>query len=264
MTKNNSKKPLPRLPSRALRNGISLNTKAPDRAVSSSLLPASSGIGKKARVFIVDDHTFMRHGLVKFLSSQPEIEVCGEAENALDALTAIGKLRPDVVLTDIVLPGKSGLELVKDIRTMYPEIHILVISLHEESYYAERVLHAGAHGYIIKRDGDSQLLTAIQKVLAGQIFVSESIAGKILQIFSRGRTAATDSPAHGLTDRELQVFELIGQARTTRAIAEALHISVKTAEAHRSNIKEKLNISGGPELIRLAVRWVESKTASLN
>ncbi len=257
-------KPLSRLESRSLRNGLSLNRKAKEKAAGSSLLPITSAFGKKIRIFIVDDHTFMRHGLVKFLSSQPEIIVCGEADNALDGLTLIGKLRPDIVLTDIVLPGKSGLELVKDIRTMYPEIHVLVISLHEESYYAERVLHAGAHGYIIKRDGDSQLLTAIQRILAGQIFVSESIAGKILQIFSRGRTEATDSPAQGLTDRELQVFELIGQARTTRNIAEALHISVKTAEAHRSNIKEKLNITGGPELIRLAVRWVESKIAVLN
>jgi len=264
MTKINSKKPLSRTESRSIRNSLSLKHKASERAASSSILPTSSMFGKKARIFIVDDHTFMRHGLSKFLASQSEIVVCGESDNALDALTMIGRLKPDIVLTDIVLPGKSGLELVKDIRAMYPEIAVLVISLHEESYYAERVLHAGARGYIIKRDGDSQLLMAIQRVLAGQIYVSESIAGKILQIFSRGRTEAADSPTQGLTDRELQVFELIGQARTTRDIAETLHISVKTAEAHRSNIKEKLNIRGGPELIRMAVRWVESKAAVLN
>lgn len=264
MTKINSKKLPSRVESRSLRNGVSLKRQAIERSASSSLLPNSSAFGKKARIFIVDDHTFMRHGLAKFLASQPELIVCGEASNALDALTMIGKLKPDIVLTDIVLPGKSGLELTKDLRAMYPEIIVLVISLHEESYYAERVLHAGARGYIIKRDGDTQLLSAIQRVLSGQIYVSESIAGKILQIFSRGRTEAADSPVQGMTDRELQVFELIGQARTTRDIAETLHISVKTAEAHRSNIKEKLNIRGGPELIRLAVRWVESKSAILS
>lgn len=246
---------------RSLRNGDSLKLRANRKASSGSLLPISSAFGKKARIFIVDDHTFMRHGLSKFLSSQPELIVCGEADNALDALTMIGKLKPDIVLTDIVLPGKSGLELTKDIRTTYPNVIVLVLSLHEESYYAERVLHAGARGYIIKRDGDTELLTAIRRVLAGQIFVSESIAGQILQIFSNGRTSATDSPVQGMTDRELQVFELIGQARTTRNIGEILHISVKTAEAHRSNIKAKLNISGGNELIRLAVRWVESRAA---
>lgn len=219
--------------------------------------PAPLG-ARKARIFLVDDHPFMRHGLSEFIANQPNMVVCGEADNARDALTAIDQLKPDMVITDIILPGKSGLELTKDLRAMHPDIAILVMSMHDEPYYAERVLHAGARGYLMKREGSTKLITAIQQVLDGHTYVSESIANRILESLSRGRTEG-DSPVEKLTDRELEVFELIGQARTSRDIAEQLRISIKTVEAHRANIKEKLNLKGGPELIRLAVRWVESK-----
>ena len=217
--------------------------------------------GKKTRIFLVDDHPFMRHGLSEFIANQPNLVVCGEADNARDALTAIDRIKPDLVITDIILPGKSGLELTKDIRAMHPEIMILVMSMHDEPYYAERVLHAGARGYLMKREGGTKLVTAIQRVLEGHVYVSESIANRILESFSRGVSDSNGSPVQKLTDRELEVFELIGQARTSREIAESLHISIKTVEAHRANIKEKLNLKGGPELIRLAVRWVESKNS---
>ncbi|MEW6155875.1 MAG: response regulator transcription factor [Verrucomicrobiota bacterium] len=213
------------------------------------------------KILVVDDHPIMRQGLAQLIEAEPDLAVCGQAENAFAALEAIGVLHPDLVLADISLPGKSGLELIKDIQAMYPGLTVLVISMHDEAIYAERVLRAGGRGYIMKQEGGKKLMQAIRQVLNGQIYVSEKISSKILEIFS-GRRGESASPIEKLTDREFEVFQLIGQGNETRAIAEKLHLSVKTVEVHRANIKEKLQIKSATELIRYAVRWTESQASS--
>ena len=209
------------------------------------------------RILIVDDHPMMRQGLAQLIGNEPDLIVCCEAENAHQALDAIQNQAPDLVLADITLPDKSGIELIKDIQAMYPGLAVLVISMHDESLYAERVLRAGGRGYIMKQEGGRKLLEAIRHVLTGQIYVSEKMSAKILEIFSGRRLEASKSPVENLTDREFEVFQLIGQGKGTRQIAEKLHLSVKTVEVHRVNVKAKLKLESSSELIRFAVRWVE-------
>ncbi len=209
------------------------------------------------RILIVDDHPMMRQGLAQLIGNEPDLIVCCEAENAHQALDAIQNQAPDLVLADITLPDKSGIELIKDIQAMYPGLAVLVISMHDESLYAERVLRAGGRGYIMKQEGGRKLLEAIRHVLTGQIYVSEKMSAKILEIFSGRRQEARKSPVENLTDREFEVFQLIGQGKGTRQIAEKLHLSVKTVEVHRVNVKAKLKLESSSELIRFAVRWVE-------
>ena len=217
--------------------------------------PASN----KRRIFIVDDHPMMRQGLAQLIGAESDLMICGEAENAESALDGIGSLKPDLVLADISLPGKNGLELIKDFHALQPGLPVLVISMHDESLYAERVLRAGGRGYIMKQEGGKKLMQAIRQVLAGKIYVSEKMSADILEIFSGRRAGAEGSPVEQLTDREFEVFQLLGQGKGTRAIAEKLHLSVKTVEAHRANIKAKLKLKSAPELIRFAVRWSESQ-----
>ncbi|HXF11245.1 MAG TPA: response regulator transcription factor [Desulfuromonadaceae bacterium] len=214
----------------------------------------------KKRLLIVDDHPMMRQGLAQLIDVEPDLSVCGEAENAEQAVQVIDSLKPDLVLADISLPGKNGLELIKDFQSICPGLPVLVISMHDESLYAERVLRAGGRGYIMKQEGGKKLMQAIRQVLAGQIYVSEKMSSEILEIFS-GRRDGGDSPVETLSDREFEVFQLLGQGKTTRDIAEQLHLSVKTVEVHRVNIKKKLKQKSSAELIRFAVRWVESQGA---
>jgi len=213
------------------------------------------------QIFIVDDHPLFREGLVGLVKRETDLAVCGEADNAPQALSAIESLKPDLVLADIGLPGKSGLELVKDIRAVRPELAVLVISMHDETLYAERVLRAGGRGYIMKQEGGKKLMQAIRQVLDGKIYVSEKMSADILEIFSGRRAGAEGSPVEQLTDREFEVFQLLGPGKGTRDIAEKLHLSVKTVEAHRANIKTKLKLKSSPELIRSAVRWSEAQGA---
>ena len=213
----------------------------------------------KKRVFIVDDHPMMRQGLAQIIGPEPDLAICGEAENAEQALDSIGVCKPDLVLADISLPGKNGLELIKDFQALQPGLPVLVISMHDESLYAERVLRAGGRGYIMKQEGGKKLILAIRQVLEGKIYVSEKMSADILETFS-GRPAGTEgSPVEKLTDREFEVFQFIGQGTGTRQTAEKLHLSVKTVEAHRANIKAKLKLKSATELIRFAVRWSESQ-----
>jgi DNA-binding NarL/FixJ family response regulator len=211
------------------------------------------------KILIVDDHPMMRQGLVQLIGNEPDLCVCGEAENGRLAMDMIGKEKPDLVLLDITLPGRSGLELIKDFKALNPLIDVLVISMHDESLYAERVLRAGGRGYIMKQEGGKKLMQAIRRVLNGQIYVSDSISAKILEVFSGKRARSGESAVEGLTDREFEVFQLIGQGQSTRQIADALHVSAKTIEVHRVNIKQKLKLHTAAELIRYAVRWVESR-----
>ncbi len=213
----------------------------------------------KTKVLIVDDHPMMRQGLAQLIHNESDLAVCGEAEDTRAAMAAIAAAQPDLVLADISLPDKSGLEFIKDLQALHPALPVLVISMHDESLYAERVLHAGGRGYIMKQEGGKKLMQAIRQVLSGQMYVSEKMSAKILEIFSGRRSEAGRSPVERLTDREFEVFQLIGQGRATREIAGQLHISVKTVEVHRVNIKQKLQVETVAELIRHAVRWVESQ-----
>jgi len=222
----------------------------------------SSAARNKKRILIIDDHPMMRQGLAQLIGAEADLTVCGESENAGQALDAIRAVEPDLVLADISLPDKSGLELIKDFQSVRPGLPVLVISMHDESLYAERVLRAGGRGYIMKQEGGKKLMEAIRQVLDGQIYVSEKMSARILEIFSGRREDAECSPVGKLTDREFEVFQLIGQGKSTKEIATGLHLSAKTVEVHRINIKQKLNLKSAPELIRYAVRWIETESAS--
>jgi DNA-binding NarL/FixJ family response regulator len=215
----------------------------------------------KTKILIVDDHPMMRQGLVQLIDNEPDLAASGEAETAEQALSMIGQTHPDLVLADISMAGKSGLELIKDVHALQPGLPVLVISMHDESLYAERVLRAGGRGYIMKQEGGKQIMHAIRHVLSGQVYVSPKMSGKILEIFSGRRAQSGSSAVEQLTDREFEVFQLIGQGKGTRQIAEQLHISVKTVEVHRQHIKEKLKLTDAPSLARCAVQWVESQSA---
>ena len=218
-----------------------------------------SAAQKTKRIFIVDDHPMMRQGLVQIIGAEKDLSICGEAENAERALDAINSLKPDLVLADISLPGKNGLELIKDFHSLQPGLPVLVISMHDESLYAGRVLRAGGRGYIMKQEGGKKLMQAIRQVLEGKIYVSEKMSADILETFSGHRAGTGSSPVEKLTDREFEVFQFIAQGKGTREIAQKLHLSVKTVEVHRANIKAKLKLQSVSELIRYAVRWSESQ-----
>ena len=215
---------------------------------------------KKKRILIVDDHPMMREGLVQLISHEKDLEACGEAGVAHEALEKINESKPDLVLTDITLPGKSGIELIKDIKAIQPDALVLVISMHDEALYVERVLRAGGRGYIMKQEGGKKIMEAIRQVLEGKIYVSGKMSDKILEIFSGKRPEDATTPIEKLTDREFEVFQLIGKGLSTIQMAEHLHLSPKTIEVHRANIKAKLQIGTAPELLRYAVRWLESQT----
>jgi len=213
------------------------------------------------RILIVDDHPMMRQGLAQLIAAEPDLAVQSEAHTGGQALDLVTARKPDLVLLDISLPDRNGLELIKDIRTLRPEARILAVSMHDEAIYAERVLRAGAHGYIMKQEGGKKLMEAVRQVLSGKIYVSEKISARILETFSGQRGAASGSPVERLSDREFEVFQLIGEGKGTREIAGHLHLSVKTVEVHRANIKIKLQIKSATDLVRYAVRWAEAQGA---
>jgi len=204
----------------------------------------------------------MRQGLAQLINSEPDLEVCSEADTAAQALHLVGASKADLILVDISLPDKNGLELIKDIRALFPSLLILVVSMHDESLYAGRVLRAGARGYLMKQEGGKKLMEAIRQILAGQIYVSEKMSATILEIFSGRRNHDGGSPMERLTDREFEVFQLVGEGKGTRDIAVHLHLSVKTVEVHRASIKEKLHLKTATDLVRYALRWSESHGTS--
>ena len=216
---------------------------------------------KQRRVLLVDDHPIMRHGLAQLIRMEPGLDVCGEAGSACDGLTAVGKLKPDLAVVDLTLPDKNGLELIKDIQAMYPGTQTIVLSMHDESLYAERALRAGARGYVMKETAAENLITAIQRVVSGGIYVSDAMASRMLEQVTGQRGKSGSTGVDQLTDRELEVLEMIGKGTPTKIIADKLNISARTVEAHRAHIKEKLGITDGPALVRYAVQWVESRVA---
>jgi DNA-binding NarL/FixJ family response regulator len=213
----------------------------------------------RKRILIVDDHPMMRQGLAQLINHESDLGVCCEAGTAAKALALAASRQLDLVLADLSLPDRNGLELIKDLQVYHPALPVLVISTHDESLYAERVLRAGGRGYIMKQEGGKMLMQAIRQVLAGRIYVSEKMSAKILEIFSGRRTQAASSLEELLSDREFEVFQLIGQGKGTREIANYLHLSVKTIEVHRLNIRQKLKLKTGLELVRYAIRWTDAQ-----
>ncbi len=213
--------------------------------------------GKK-RILLVDDHGIVREGIAELVNGHNEFVICGSVATAGEAMDAVMKLKPDLVVADLSLEGGSGLDLIKNLKALNPLQKILVLSMHDESLYAERALRAGAHGYVMKRAESATVLQAIRAVLDGQVFLSAAMRDRMLQKVV-GNTAKPDATgmAH-LSDREMEVFQLIGQGRTTRLIAKQLHISVSTVETHRGHLKEKLNLANSTELMRRAVEWVST------
>ncbi len=211
----------------------------------------------RAKVLLVDDHAVVRYGIAQLINRQTDMVVCGEEEDASKAMSAIGKLRPDLVIADISLKDSSGLELMRNIKAQFPGLAVLVVSVHDESIYAEIAFRAGALGYLMKEEALDKILTAIRRVLTGAIYVSETLAAKMLQQQVRGQTDIHESPVKGLSDREMEVFQLIGQWKKTREIADELHLSIKTIEYYREQIKRKLNLKNAAELTQYATSWVQ-------
>jgi len=209
----------------------------------------------RRRILIVDDHPIFREGLSQSINREPDLTVCGEAENAAQALDEVAKLKPNLVIVDLTLPGKSGLELIKDLHSIHPGLFVLTVSMHDESLYAARLLRAGARGYVMKHETPQTLLRAIRQVLNGGIYVSERMSAQILEAFSGRNSRGTDSPVDQLSDREFEVFHLIGRGRNNDEIAGQLHLSLKTVAVHQANIRRKLSLASSSDLIRFAVRW---------
>lgn len=211
-------------------------------------------------VMIIDDHPLMRKGLAMSLEGEMDLEVCAQASNAEEGLELLEEVNPDLIIVDISLPGISGLEMIKHIHSLKPELDVLVVSRHDEALYAERVIRAGARGYVMKLEASDVIVHAVRRVLDGGIYVSDEINERLLMsMASGGRDSFSKSPLQVLSDRELEVFELTGQGLATREIADRLHLSVKTVESYRARIKNKLNLDSAAELMRHAVQWVEGE-----
>jgi DNA-binding NarL/FixJ family response regulator len=219
-------------------------------------LDGNNRIALKRRVLIVDDHPLMRQGLAQLINQQPDLVVCGEAEDVPQALRQTSELKPDVVIVDLSLRGSDGIELIKRLHLQCAQLPILVLSMHDEAIYAERALKAGAWGYIMKQEATNQVLNALRRVLAGEIHVSQSVSSRIVQGLVGGSGISKRSPLERLSDRELEVFRKIGRGAATREIAAELRLSVKTIETYCAHIKEKLRLQSQRELIQHAIQWV--------
>ena len=218
-------------------------------------IPRQPGYPGKKNVFVVDDHPLLRQGLALLINQQQDLEVCGEAEEAQAAMQAIAKEVPDILIVDISLNGPDGLDLLKNIRASYPDLPVLILSMHDEAIYAERALRARANGYIMKHEATEKVLVAVRRILNGEVYLSDRMANKMLQQYIGGTPAAIQSRISALSDRELEVFCLIGEGRGTREIADELHLSIKTVETYQAHIKEKLSLHSGRELIQHAIQW---------
>jgi len=213
------------------------------------------------RVLLVEDHPLMREGVAQWIRRAPDLEICGEAETAAEALRAVEKHKPDLVLTDISLPGRNGIEFIKDLRALHPDVPVLVLSMHDEALYAGRALRAGARGYVMKRAGGDRVVAAIREVLAGRMALGPEAATHLLEEYAGRSPRAGHSPLAVLTDREFEIFQLIGEGRTNREVAQQLHLSHKTVETHRLSIRRKLKLKTTAELIRYAVQYAEKEAA---
>ncbi len=214
---------------------------------------------ERKRILLVDDHPLMRRGQADLLNREPDFEVCGEAGTAREAMAAIAQLKPDLVLVDMALPDKDGLELIKDLQALHPSLPVLAMSMQDESLYAPRVLRAGGRGYVMKQEGPERLATAIRTVLSGQVALSPRMSAKLLESMVGPAGQSSGGPEEKLTDRELEVLRLFGEGWSADEIAGRLHLSPKTVEVHRGHIKEKLGFKTTPEFTRFAIRWVAAQ-----
>ena len=225
-----------------------------------TMIPSNRQRGSKqdkTRILLVDDHAVVRFGIAQLINGQEDLMVCGEEESASCALDAISRLNPGLVIADISLKDSSGLELMRNIKAQYSGLPVLVVSAHDESIYAEIAFRAGALGYLMKEEAIERILTAIRRVLTGAIYVSDSLAARMLQQQIRGQTDLQESPVRSLSDREMEVFRLISQWKKTREIAGELHLSIKTIEYYREQIKRKLNLKDASELAQYATSWAQ-------
>jgi DNA-binding NarL/FixJ family response regulator len=219
----------------------------------------------KRKVFIVDDHPIIREGLAQMINREPDLAVCGDAQEMHEALQAIEVHKPHILIVDISLNGPDGLDLLKNIRSKDPSLPVLVLSMHDESIYAERVLRAGANGYIMKQEATERVLIALRRILNREIYVSDRVADKMLRRFvgsGRSTAAVKHSPLDALSDRELEVLHLIGEGHGTRQIAQELHLSIKTVESYQSHLKEKLSLKNSRKLMQYAIQaamWEKSE-----
>ena len=216
----------------------------------------------KAKIILVDDHPLVREWLTNLIHQQPDLMVCGEAETAPAALQTIEATKPDVAIVDISLKDSSGIELIKNIKVSHPQLAVIVLSMHDERLYAERALRAGARGYIMKRETAKKVITAIRRVLEGKLYLSEQLASLFAEKFVDRSGTSVRSPIEQLSDRELEVFQMLGEGCETRQIAEAMNVSMKTIQAYCARIKEKLGLANATELLREAIRWNESRTST--
>jgi DNA-binding NarL/FixJ family response regulator len=216
----------------------------------------------KAKVFLVDDHPIVRQGLGQLINREPDLIVCGEAEDAPSALQRMVSTQPDLMVIDISLDGPDGLELLKTIRVKEPILPVLILSMHEESIYAERSLRAGANGYIMKQEATERVLVAIRRILEGKVYLSERLTNKMLEQFVHGAGSSKNDPLTTLSDRELEVYRLIGAGHGTRQIADELHVSVKTVESYQAHIKEKLSLRNARELVQHAIESTLSEKSA--
>jgi DNA-binding NarL/FixJ family response regulator len=216
---------------------------------------------KRKRILLVDDHPLMREGVAQWIERASDLEVCGEAGTAAEAFSFITSPRPDLVLADISLAGRSGLELIKDLRALDAELPVLVLSMHEESLYAGRALRAGARGYVMKAAGGERVVDAIHEVLQGRIAVSKEVGTRLLEEYSGRQPRSKRTALPHLTDREFEILQLLGEAKSNREIAEQLHLSTKTVETHRLNLTRKLKLKSAAELFRFALQYVEGEAS---
>lgn len=214
----------------------------------------------KKKIYIVDDHPLMRKGMAMTLENSVEFTVCGQSESAEEALSEIPTLKPDGCVVDISLPGMNGIELVKNLLAQLPDLKILVISRHDEELYAERAIRAGAKGYLMKLEAGEVLVSAVQQIMNGSIYLSDKIGSQLIMKIASGQSTG-DNPLELLSDRELEVFELTGKGESTKEIAQRLHVSVKTIDTYRARIKEKMHLKSANELMRRAVQWVEGESS---
>ncbi|HEX3820722.1 MAG TPA: response regulator transcription factor [Candidatus Sulfotelmatobacter sp.] len=225
-------------------------------------LRAQSPSATKKKILVVDDHPIVRQGLALLINRESDLMVCGEAQEATTAIHMLTMNRPDFLIVDISLNGPDGLDLLKSVRTSHPSLPVLILSMHDEGIYAERALRAGANGYIMKQEAAERVLVAIRRILGGEIYVSDNIANRMLKHYITGPGTLRSSSIADLSDRELEVFRLIGEGHGTRQIAEALHLSVKTVESYQAHIKEKLSLRSARELVQHAIRWNMQEKAS--
>lgn len=214
----------------------------------------------QVKVFLVDDHPIVRDGLKTLIERRDNFIICGEAEDANGALKGVRESVPDVVITDITLRESDGLELTKDLKVRYPDLPVIVLSIHEESTYCERALRAGAQGYLMKEVASENIMDALHQVLQGELYISDTMSRRFLHKMVGGRTVAIQSPVEMLSDRELEIFRLIGQGFKASQIAERLHLSVKTVETYRARIKEKLDLADASELLQYAIKWASTNS----